>query len=164
MNKLFLSLFVFSIIGFTAQKSFAHCEIPCGIYNDELRIALLYEHFTTIEKAMTKITGLSEGSEADYMMITRWTMAKEEHAKKVQDIVDQYFLTQRVKPVDESDAEKFTKYQQMLTALHHITVYAMKAKQTTDQKNVEHLRKALGQFEALYFEGEHRHKIEQDGH
>ena len=146
------------------QKSYAHCEIPCGIYNDELRIALLYEHFTTIEKAMTKITDLSEGSGADYMMITRWTMAKEEHAKKVQDIVDQYFLTQRVKPVDESDVEKFAKYQKMLTALHHITVSAMKSKQTTDKKNVEQLRTSLAQFEDLYFEGKHRHQIEQDKH
>ncbi|MCK5701941.1 MAG: hypothetical protein KAI29_12345 [Cyclobacteriaceae bacterium] len=36
------------MVGFTAQKTYAHCEIPCGIYNDELRITLLYEHFTTI--------------------------------------------------------------------------------------------------------------------
>lgn len=158
-----LSVILLSFV-FINQKSYAHCEIPCGIFNDELRIALLYEHFTTIEKAMTKITELSEGSDADYMMIARWTMAKEEHAKKVQDIVDQYFLTQRVKPVDESDAAKFTKYQQMLTTLHHITVYAMKAKQTTDKKNVEKLRNSLAQFEDLYFEGKHRHKIEHDGH
>ncbi len=164
MSKLFLPLFVFSIIGFTAQKSFAHCEIPCGIYNDELRIALLYEHFITIEKAMNKITELSKASEVDYMMITRWTMAKEEHAIKVQDIVDQYFLTQRVKLTDESDAEKFKKYQKQLTALHHITVNAMKSKQTVDLKYVEQLRSSLSQFEDLYFEGQHRHKIEQDKH
>ncbi len=164
MKHFLLPIIVLSIVGFTAIKTFAHCEIPCGIYNDESRIALLYEHFTTIEKAMTKITELSEGSGADYMMIARWTMAKEEHAKKVQDIVDQYFLTQRVKPVDESDATKFAKYQKMLTALHHITVYAMKAKQTTDKNNVEQLRTSLAQFEDLYFEGKHRHKIEQTDH
>lgn len=164
MSKLFLPLFVFSFIGFTAQQSFAHCEIPCGIYNDELRIAMLYEDFTTIEKAMKKITELSNESKPDYMMITRWTIAKEEHAEKVQEIAEQYFLTQRIKPVDASDAEKFEKYQQQLTALHHIIVYAMKAKQTTDVENVAQLRKSLSEFEDLYFDSEHRHKIEQDGH
>jgi len=163
MKKLMLSVILLSFV-FINQKSYAHCEIPCGIYNDELRIALLYEHFTTIEKAMTKITELSSSSYEEYMMITRWTMAKEEHAKKVQDIVDQYFLTQRVKPFDESDAVKFTRYQQIITALHHMTVFAMKAKQTTDKKNVEQLRTSLAKFEDLYFEGKHRHKIEQDGH
>ena len=164
MKHFLLPLIVLSIIGFTAKKTFAHCEIPCGIYNDELRIALLYEHFTTIEKAMNKITELSNAPDKDYMMITRWTMAKEEHAKKVQEIVDQYFLTQRVKPVDETDADKFAKYQKQLTVLHHITIYAMKTKQTTDLKYVEHLRATLAQFEDLYFEGKHRHQIEQDSH
>ncbi len=156
--------FVFLSFVFVNQKTFAHCEIPCGIYNDELRIALLYEHFTTIEKAMNKITELSYAPDKDYMMITRWTMAKEEHAKKVQEIADQYFLTQRVKPVDETDAEKFTKYQEQLTLLHHIIVYAMKTKQTVDLKYVEQLRTSLAQFEDLYFEGKHRHKVEQDSH
>ena len=162
--KKFLIPFVFLSFVFVNQKTFAHCEIPCGIYNDELRIALLYEHYTTIEKAMNKITELSNAPDKDYMMITRWTMAKEEHAKKVQEIAEQYFLTQRVKPVDESDAEKFAKYQKQLTLLHHIIVYAMKTKQTTNVSYIEKLRKTLGEFEEIYFEGKHRHKIEQDSH
>lgn len=164
MSKLFLSLFIFSIIGFTAQKSFAHCEIPCGIYNDELRIALLYEHFTTIEKAMKNINDLSQEPGKNSMMITRWTMAKEDHANKVQEIAEQYFLTQRVKPVSENDAENFKRYQQQLMALHQIIVSAMKTKQTTEPEHVEMLRKTLSMFEEIYFKGQHRHKIEQDKH
>lgn len=158
-----LSIILLSFV-FINQKSYAHCEIPCGIYNDELRIALLYEHFNTIEKAMRQISELTKEPASNSMMVTRWTLAKEEHAKKAQEIVDQYFLTQRVNPVDESDAEKFAKYQKQLNALHHITVYAMKTKQTVDLKYVEHLRTSLAQFEELYFEGKHRHKVEQDTH
>ena len=161
MKNYLFSFIVFSIIAFTSSKTFAHCEIPCGIYNDELRIALLYEHFTTIEKAMNQITDLLNASDENYMMITRWTNAKEDHANKVQEVAEQYFLTQRVKPVDESDTENFAKYQKQLTLLHHIIVYAMKTKQTTDLKYVEQLRTTLAQFEDLYFEGQHRHKIEQ---
>ena len=33
----------------------AHCEIPCGIYGDEGRFALLLENATTIEKSMNEI-------------------------------------------------------------------------------------------------------------
>ena len=32
----------------------AHCEIPCGIYDDQTRVQLIHEHIGTIEKAMTK--------------------------------------------------------------------------------------------------------------
>ncbi|MEZ5194929.1 MAG: superoxide dismutase [Ni] [Bacteroidales bacterium] len=164
MKKLFATLLILTFVGFSAQKTFAHCEIPCGIYNDELRIALLYEHFTTIEKSMNKITELSNADDEDYMMITRWTIAKEEHAVKVQDIANQYFLTQRIKPVDESDAEAYAKYIKQVTLMHQIIVYAMKTKQTTDLSHVEKLRELLSQFEDAYFAGQHRHKIEQEGH
>jgi nickel superoxide dismutase len=163
MKKILLPFILLSFV-LVNQKSYAHCEIPCGIYGDELRIAMLYEHFTTIEKAMNKIVELSNASEEDYMMITRWTIAKEEHAKEIQHVANQYFLTQRVIPVEEDDAENYSKYQQQLMLLHHIIVYAMKAKQTTDVKYVGHLRTTLAQFEEVYFEGKHRHKIEQDDH
>jgi nickel superoxide dismutase len=163
MKKILLPIILLSFV-FVNQKSYSHCEVPCGIYGDELRIAMLYEHFTTIEKAMKKIEELSNASDEDYMMITRWTITKEEHAKEIQHIANQYFLTQRVKPVDEEDADNYAKYQKQLSLLHHIIVYSMKAKQTTDVKFVEQLRTTLGQFEELYFEGKHRHKIEQHDH
>ena len=33
----------------------AHCEIPCGIYDDEAGIKQLLEHVTTIEMSMNQI-------------------------------------------------------------------------------------------------------------
>jgi len=163
MKKILLPIILLSFV-LANQKSFAHCEVPCGIYGDELRIALLYEHFATIEKAMQKIEELSSEGEKNYNQIVRWVTTKEDHAKEIQHIANQYFLTQRVKPVDEKDAEKYAKYQEQLSLLHHIIVYSMKAKQTTDVKYVEHLRTTLAQFEEVYFEGKHRHKIEQHDH
>lgn len=140
------------------QKSYAHCEIPCGIYNDEIRIALIYEHITTIEKSMTKIAELS--TSLDYMGVTRWTIAKEDHANKIQHEVSQYFITQRVKLPTETEGAEFEKYENQLALLHQLIVYSMKAKQTADKTYVEKLRKSLSDFEEVYFEGKHRHKIE----
>jgi nickel superoxide dismutase len=31
------------------------CEIPCGIYDDEMRINMIAEHITTIEKSVKKL-------------------------------------------------------------------------------------------------------------
>ena len=33
---------------FAATEARAHCEIPCGIYGDDLRFSMLYEDITTI--------------------------------------------------------------------------------------------------------------------
>ena len=37
-----------------AAPAFAHCEIPCGIYDDEMRLKMIAEHITTIEKSMRR--------------------------------------------------------------------------------------------------------------
>lgn len=160
MKKFALPLIALLLSLGVYQKSYAHCEIPCGIYNDELRIALIYEHILTIEKSMDKITELSSSNNEDIMGVTRWTMNKEDHANKIQHEVSQYFMTQRIKLPSEMEGAEFEKYENQLALLHQLIVYAMKAKQTADKIYVEKLRKSLSDFEAVYFEGKHRHKIE----
>ncbi|HKJ80302.1 MAG TPA: superoxide dismutase [Ni] [Prolixibacteraceae bacterium] len=138
----------FNLNPFQAQ---AHCEIPCGIYGDSVRIALIYEHIETIQKSMDQINELSDNENPDFNQLIRWVVNKEEHAKKIQDIVSQYFLHQRIKPTETGNAAAYKKYQQQLEALHHILVFAMKAKQTTDISVVETLKEKVHNFEHLYF-------------
>ena len=122
----------------------AHCEIPCGIYDDHLRIHLIEEDATTIEKAMRRVVDLGRESPVNYNQLVRWVTNKEEHATRIQHTVSQYFLTQRIKPDQE-------KYPEKLAVLHQILVAAMKCKQTTDLGHVAELRRLLKKFEALYF-------------
>lgn len=150
-----LLLMVIGLMAFNT-RTFAHCEVPCGIYDDSLRVALMYEHITTIEKSMNSILELSKESTPNYNQLVRWVMNKESHAEKLQEIVSQYFLHQRIKVVDTSDTENYNKYIERLTLLHQILVHAMKAKQTTDLQVIANLRSALHAFEESYFHG-HSH-------
>jgi len=143
-----LSLILF-IAAAALTSAMAHCEVPCGIYDDQARTDMIAEHITTIEKAMKQITALSGQSPVNYNQAVRWVMTKEEHATKIQTIVSQYFLTQRIK----SDAADYDK---KLAALHQMLVAAMKCKQTTDPNNVEVLKGKLKEFEVLYFGHSHR--------
>lgn len=154
-SKILLGLLMaFMLINFSNQKASAHCEIPCGIYADSVRITLIREHITTIEKSMTQIEEISNSSKPNYNQLVRWVVNKEEHAVKIQDIVSQYFLHQRIKPVDDSDAEAYAKYQKHLELLHKMLVYSMKCKQTTDLAFIENLRSTVADFEKAYF---HKH-------
>ena len=137
-------LLVFSMMFFVASYAAAHCEIPCGIYDDMMRVNMIAEHITTIEKAMNQIIELGSQKPANYNQLTRWVMNKERHADELQKIVTQYFMTQRIKP-DMKD------YSQNLTVLHKMLVYAMKCKQTTDPAHITTLRSLLKEFEGLYF-------------
>ena len=155
MKKIvFLALFisVFAI----SQPSYAHCEIPCGIYGDSLRIEQISEHITTLEKSMNQINELSKAGDKNYNQLVRWVVNKEEHATKIQDIVSQYFLHQRIKPVDPTDVEAYAKYTNQLALLHHLLVFSMKAKQSTDLEVIEKLRSTLDKFAHSYFHG-HSH-------
>ena len=79
-----------------APAVIAHCEIPCGIYDDAARFTEMREHVATIEKSMNQISELEKGGNANQLV--RWVSNKEHHANEVQHIVSQYFMTQRVKP------------------------------------------------------------------
>ena len=151
LNKIArLALFI-SIIGLANFKAFAHCEIPCGIYGDSVRIALISEHIATIEKSMNKINELSKSENPDYNQLVRWIYNKEEHAKKIQEIVSQYFLHQRIKMVEPENEEAYKKYQKHLELLHRLLVYSMKSKQTTDLTYIDKLKSTVSSFEKSYF-------------
>jgi len=135
---------------------FSHCEVPCGIYNDEMRFTMLEEHITTIEKAINQIKVLSNESPQNMNQIVRWVMNKEKHAEEIQHIVSQYFMTQRLKLVDKSDAEASKALMAKLAMCHEILVYAMKTKQSTDLDNISKLKMAVHNFKSSYLK-KHKH-------
>ena len=140
-----LSLLLISF--FAASYADAHCEIPCGIYDDEMRFQIISEHIGTVEKSMQQIAKLQSARPVDYNQLVRWISNKEHHADEIQQIVSQYFLTQRIKFSTD-------KYSEKLVLLHKILVYAMKCKQTTDLSHTETLRTLLKGFHSLYFSPE----------
>jgi nickel superoxide dismutase len=160
MKKQILTAAILLMGMFSANNAMAHCEVPCGIYNDQLRVKMLYEHFTTIEKSMKQIEALGEEGDKNYNQIVRWVTTKEDHAKKVQHIVEQYFMHQRIKVKEPSDGAAYEKYIKQITLAHKLTVYAMKTKQTTDQQFIEKLRKTLAAFEDAYFSDDDKKHME----
>lgn len=156
INKIYAVLLLLIGMVFINTRSYSHCEVPCGIYDDSVRVALIYEHITTIEKAINNINQLSEESDPNYNQLIRWVMNKESHAEKLQDIVSQYFLHQRIKVADPADQDAYNNYVKSLTILHEMLVYAMKTKQTTDLAFIEKLRETVHDFEHHYF-GNHSH-------
>ncbi len=132
-----------------------HCQVPCGIYGDKMRIDMLMEDAATIEKGMTTLQAMDQESSPSKNQMVRWVMNKDDHSQKIQETVAGYWLAQRIKtPKDASDAAAMAKYHGQLELLHRITVSAMKCKQTTDLGHVESLRKLALEFSATYFTGE----------
>ena len=131
-----------------------HCQIPCGIYGDEMRFQMLEEHIATIEKSMTQIGELSADPGQNANQLVRWVMNKDNHADEMASIVTKYFLQQRLQLDDPQWAAK-------VKPCHEILFYSMKAKQTTDPENVEKLRAAVAALKAVYFTKEQARHLEE---
>lgn len=145
---------------FVGTTALGHCEIPCGIYGDRTRIDLLKEHCQTIEKSMRQIKELQTKPAENANQLVRWIVNKEDHANKIQDIVYQYFMNQRVTPVEKSDSKAYEQYVTQITLLHRMLVVSMKCKQTIDETHVKELRTLLDAFDKAYFteeESQHSH-------
>ena len=155
LGAVFVSAIVFGSL------AYSHCQIPCGIYDDEARFNSMAEHITTIEKSMKLIESLSAQEKPNMNQIVRWVNNKEVHADEMSNIITYYFMAQRIKIPPEGDTKAHSAYVKNLTLLHEMLVYSMKAKQTTDTANVEKLKSLLNQFHESYYgkaaEAEHKH-------
>lgn len=148
MKKIFMFLIVMSFA--LGSVAYPHCQVPCGIYDDDMRFDMIAEDITTVGKAMDEINKLSQEKDKNYNQIVRWVDTKETHADNISHTVTYYFMAQRVKTADPSDAAAYGMYSKKLELLHGLMVNAMKAKQTTDSIYVEKMRGLLREFKAVY--------------
>ena len=150
VNKLKKSLFGFFILfsGFS-NTVLAHCQVPCGIYDDHARVKAMLEDVATIKKAidqMVELSGKADGHSKNQFV--RWVMNKEQHAENIISTISDYFLTQRVKTSQKD-------YLKRLEAHHKVMVMAMKAKQQASSKVIKPLQDSIMALISYY--PEHKH-------
>ncbi len=145
LGAVFVSAIVFGSL------AYSHCQVPCGIYDDEARFDMIAEHITTVEKSMKLIESLSAQQKLNMNQVIRWVNNKEKHADEISHIVTYYFMAQRLKLPAKGNTKAFNEYIKKLTLLHEMLIYAMKTKQTTDLDNVDKLRSLLYEFHKVYF-------------
>jgi len=144
MKKSAVLLLIIFVLGVVSQSAHAHCQIPCGIYDDHARVQSMLEDAATIEKSVKLIAELSVKSDAQSKnQLIRWVMNKEKHAQNIISIISDYFLTQRVKPVQKDYTERLIKH-------HAVIIAAMKAKQNTDIKYAKNLKKCVKALLSYY--------------
>jgi len=125
-------------------QGLTHCQIPCGIYDDDARVKEMLENATTVEKATKLITELAGKTDAQSQnQIVRWVVNKEQHAQKIISIINDYFLTQRVKTSQKDYTERLVKH-------HAVIVAAMKAKQNVAAKYAKALKESIAALRSYY--------------
>ncbi len=152
--KFVLAGFIFLCLTLILTRVYAHCQIPCGIYDDKARFAMISENAKTIEKSINQIIELSGQKDKDYNQIVRWVQNKEKHADDNSRVITYYFMAQRIKPVDKAQTVEYTDYTKRITLLHRMLISNMKCRQSTELSNVRQLRELLEEFRIAYFGSE----------
>ena len=146
MSLIIIKYLILLSILFASDIIYPHFQVPCGIYDDAMRIIMIQEDFKTIKKAMKEINTLSKNTDGQSQnQLNRWVVTKEEHSTNIQRVVSDYFLTQRVKDTSR-------RYEDQLKSLHQTLVSAMKSKQSLNVKNIENGLKHIQDFTEIYFD------------
>lgn len=148
---------LFGCIGgcvFAVNSLFAHCQMPCGIYHDDMVFDQIDQYVETMVKAVTvlednKFSTLSERNEA-----IRWVMEKESESNNVAELITCFFLQQKIKP-GESDTAK-----RVLSA-HKLLFFLVKIKQTVDISVVSDFYEEWEKFKLMFHIEGYKCKVNQ---
>lgn len=82
------------------MQALSHCQVPCGIFQDQARVQGMMEDAATIRKAMVQTgelsTKVASGDAQSLNQSCRWISTKDEHANRIISTTAEYFLAQRV--------------------------------------------------------------------
>ncbi|MBX9742306.1 MAG: superoxide dismutase, Ni [Chthoniobacterales bacterium] len=136
----FVILFVLALLFHCSfsSRALAHCQIPCGIFHDDLVFATLAQNIETLQKADAE---LEPGTLSSNQSV-RWILNKETQADQIAQTMLTYFLQQRVKMEDPKRSEK-------LNLIAMICMQCAKVKQTVDTKEVAMLGKEIEELKKL---------------
>ena len=140
-------LIVYAVVGYILLlplQGHTHCQIPCGIYDDAARIQSMLEDTATVEMACKSITNLAGKTDTQSQnQMVRWVVNKEKHAQKIISTINEYFLTQRVKPSQKDYAERLAKH-------HAVIIAGMKTKQNAAVKYAIILNESIEALRSYY--------------
>ena len=132
------------LLSVSATSVQSHCQIPCGIYDDNARVVSMLEDVATIRKAVAQIAELAGKTDPQSQnQLVRWVVNKEQHAQRIIATIGDYFLTQRVKAKQEDYTERLQKH-------HAVIVAAMRAKQNANAEVVGELESAVEALAPYY--------------
>lgn len=103
----------------------AHCQMPCGIYHDDLVFSQIDQFVETMYKGLTVLSENKFASLHDKNEFIRWVYLKEKMCDDTADLFLTYFLQQKIKPGAEDTVKK-------VNSLHKLVFMLVGIKQHID--------------------------------
>ncbi len=126
---------------------FAHCQMPCGIYHDDMVYDQIDQYVETMVKGVAKIKDNKFSTPAERNEGVRWIMTKDRISDDTAQLITGYFLQQKIKPGEPDSIKRIESAHKMLFLIVGI-------KQSVDFKSVSDFAEEWEKFKLMFhFEG-----------
>lgn len=133
--------FIFVLLTYTNLG--AHCQMPCGVYHDEMVYNQIDQYVETMYKGMSILNSSKFHGVHDWNEVIRWVLLKEKESDATANLLTTYFLQQKIKPGEADTAKR-------LTSCHKLLFLLVAIKQNTDVKFVKEFLEEWEDFKAMF--------------
>ena len=121
---------------------YAHCQMPCGVYHDQMIYDKIDEYYETMYKCVAAMNNNEFKTVTEKNQFIRWVMTKDRMSDEVAEIITAYFLQQKIEPTaDNAD---------MVASLHKILFLLPAIKQNADLKMIKQFGDEWDHFKSLF--------------
>ena len=131
----------------------AHCQMPCGIYHDDMVFDQVDQYVETMYKGMTMLTSSKFSTPKERTEFVRWVNLKEDSSDVIAELFTSYFLQQKIKPGEEDTTKK-------LISIHNMLFMLVQIKQNADRAMVEKFNDEWEKFKLMFHVEGYACKIE----
>lgn len=121
----------------------AHCQLPCGIYHDDMVYDQIDQYVETMFKGITVMNDSKFDTAIERNEFVRWVMEKDHESNEAAHLILTYFLQQKIKP-GETDTPK------RLESAHRLLFLLVQIKQQTNIELVKQFAKEWDAFKLFF--------------
>lgn len=121
----------------------AHCQLPCGVYHDDLVFDQIDQYIETMYKGVTVLTDTKFSTVGERNETIRWVLQKDHASDEAAHTIMTYFLQQKIKP-GEADTEK------KVISAHKLLFLLVKIKQNVDRNIVLEFSEEWDKFKGMF--------------
>ncbi len=141
--KRFLFVIGLSAALYHSTSLSAHCQMPCGIYHDNMIYDQVDQYVETMYKGMTMLSNSKFNNAWDRNEFVRWVINKEKSSDDASQLILKYFLQQRIKPGEEDTADQ-------VTSAHKLLFLLVQIKQNVDRKFINDFADEWDKFKLMF--------------
>jgi len=148
-------LFTAGLLGviLSHQPLSSHCQMPCGIYHDDMVYEQVDQYIETMYKAVTMLNESKFSNAKERTEFVRWACLKDDESDEMAQVFLTYFLQQKVKPDEKDTVNK-------LVGIHKMLFLLMRIKQNVDVDLVNQFGKEWLSLKSLFHAPEYECKME----